>query len=121
MKQETFRQVDDKLNENNSSSSQRYNSSRMDNRALPNMNDLIEVKREIQSLSNEETHLRGTLRNEFRRQLSEVRNLYRMVRSGILDSRIQMPPKYSRGQTELLLNNWSKMKSSLIIAGAFCV
>ena len=120
MKHDTFRS-DDKLNEISSSSSQRYNSSRIYNHTLPNINDLIDVKKKIQILSNEEAHLRGSIRNEFRRQLSEVRNLYRIVRSGILESRIQMPPKYSHGRSELLLNNWIKMKSLLIIVGAFCV
>lgn len=94
---------------------------RENDKRLPGINDLIGLKGEITLLTQRETELSGPVRLEFRRQLSDIRNLFRLISSDILNPKNKNPRhlRVSAG-SEVLNKNWDKMRTSMLIAGSYC-
>lgn len=87
---------------------------------LPDVYDLKRMKGEIAKLTGREIELFGDTRSEYHRQLVDIRNLYRLVRAEVLDPKNQIPSRFAAIHNDLLRKNWGKMKTSMIIAEAYC-
>lgn len=87
---------------------------------LPDIYDLKRIKGEIAKLTDREVELTGDIRLEYHRQLVDIRNLYRLVRAGVLDQKNQITSRLANIHVNLLRKNWGKMKTCMITVESYC-
>lgn len=90
------------------------------NNKIPHLSDLNSLKNEISVLALRENELDERFKEEFHRQIESINNLYRLLRSVVVDDKSDASSSLLRSKNVLLSNNWNKMKTRLLVSGYYC-